>query len=166
MNSKYGAGGGGVTVPHQRMEATCRVAAGGPAERATYPSAPDAGICWSARQRGSRGLAEDPSWQADRQQVPGQQDRSAAQTGRTHSCSVLRNGESVLKDLTVLAPPLLVGAAFVIAVGAFLRHEMGASRRHRDQDASDDISGDGTIPDTARSQASAQSDDEDATGAD
>src|SRR5258707_534771 len=70
------------------------------------------------------------------------------------------------KDLTVLAPPLLVCAAFVIAVGAFLRHEMGASRRRRDQDASDDISGDGTIPDTASSQASTQSDDEDASGAD
>jgi len=72
----------------------------------------------------------------------------------------------VLKDLTVLAPPLLVGAAFVIAVAAFLRHEMGASRRRRDQDESGDISGDGTIPDTASSQASAQSDDEDASGAD
>jgi hypothetical protein len=72
----------------------------------------------------------------------------------------------VLKDLTVLAPPLLVGAAFAIAVGAFLRHEMGASRRRRDQDESDDISGDRTIPDTASSQASAQSDDEDASGAD
>jgi hypothetical protein len=70
------------------------------------------------------------------------------------------------KDLTVLAPPLLVCAAFVIAVGAFLRHEMGASRRRRDQDASDDISGDGTIPDTASSHASTQSDDEDASGAD
>jgi hypothetical protein len=70
------------------------------------------------------------------------------------------------KDLTVLAPPLLVGAAFLIAVGAFLRHEMGPSRRRRDQDAPDDISRDGTIPDTATSEASAQSDDEDASGAD
>ena len=70
------------------------------------------------------------------------------------------------KDLAVLTPPLLVCAAFLIAVGAFLRHEMGASRRRRDQDASADISEDGTIPDTASRQASAQSDDEDASGAD
>ena len=94
MKTKYGVGGEGVTLPHQRMEATCRVAPGGPAERATHPPAPDAGMCWPARQRGSRRRAENPAWQADRQQVPGQQDRSAAQTGRTHSCSVLRNGES------------------------------------------------------------------------
>jgi hypothetical protein len=72
----------------------------------------------------------------------------------------------VLKDLTVLTPPLLVCAAFLIAVGAFLRHEMGASRRRRDRDQSGDISADGTIPDTASSQASAQSDGEDASGAD
>jgi hypothetical protein len=44
MKTKYGVGGGGVTLPHQRMEATRGVAPGGPAERATYPSAPDAGI--------------------------------------------------------------------------------------------------------------------------
>lgn len=72
----------------------------------------------------------------------------------------------VLKDLTVLTPPLLVGAAFLIAVGAFLRREMGASRRRHDQDDSDDISGDSTIPDTASRQASAQPDDDDASGAD
>jgi hypothetical protein len=72
----------------------------------------------------------------------------------------------MLSDLTVLTPPLLVCAAFLIAVVAFLRHEMGPSRRHRDQDESDDISGDGRIPDSASRQASAQSDDTDATGSD
>jgi hypothetical protein len=72
----------------------------------------------------------------------------------------------VLRDLAVLTPPLLVGAAFLIAVSAFLRREMGASRRRRDRDVSGDISRDGTIPDTASKQASAQSDDEDASGAD
>jgi hypothetical protein len=72
----------------------------------------------------------------------------------------------MLKDLTVLTPPLLVCAAFVIAVGAFVRREMGTSRRRHDQDAAGDISGDSTIPDAARSQASTRSDDEDATGAD
>ena len=69
-------------------------------------------------------------------------------------------------DLAVLTPPLLVCVAFLIAVGAFLRHEMGGSRRRRDRDASDDISRDDTIPDTAGSQPSTQSDDEGAPGAD
>jgi hypothetical protein len=57
-------------------------------------------------------------------------------------------------------------AAFLIAVGLFLRHEMGTSRRHRDQDVSDDISCDGTIPDSASSQASVHSDDAGASRAD
>ena len=71
-----------------------------------------------------------------------------------------------VKDLSVLTPPLLMCAAFLIAVGLFLRHEMGTSRRHRDQDVSGDISGDGTIPDSASSQAAVQSDDADASRAD
>jgi hypothetical protein len=78
----------------------------------------------------------------------------------------LKGVSPVLRDLAVLTPPLLVCAAFLIAVGAFLRHEMGASRRRSDRDASADISRDGTIPDTGSSQASTQSDDEDASGAD
>ncbi len=72
----------------------------------------------------------------------------------------------MLQDLTVLAPPLLMCAAFLVAVGAFVRHEMGASRRRRDQHAPDRISDDGTIPDSAGSQAAVQSDDADASGAD
>jgi hypothetical protein len=73
----------------------------------------------------------------------------------------------VLKDLTVLTPPLLVCVAFLIAVGAFLRHEMGtARRRRRDQDASDDISGDTTIADTGSNQAAAHSDEPGASRAD
>ena len=72
----------------------------------------------------------------------------------------------MLQDLAVLTPPLLVCAAFLIAVAAFIRHEMRASRRHRDQDAPGDISGPRTIPDSASSQAAAQSHDVDATGAD
>jgi hypothetical protein len=35
----------------------------------------------------------------------------------------------VLADLTVLTPPFLVAAAFLIAVGAFLRHEMRAAKK-------------------------------------
>jgi hypothetical protein len=72
----------------------------------------------------------------------------------------------MLKDLTVLTPPLLVCAAFLIAVAAFLRHEMGTSRRHRDPDQSGDISADGMIPDTGSRQATAHSEDADASGAD
>ena len=72
----------------------------------------------------------------------------------------------MLSDLTVLTPPLLVCAAFLIAVVAFVRHEMSPSRRHRDHDESDDISGDGRIADSASRQASAHSDDTDATGSD
>jgi len=72
----------------------------------------------------------------------------------------------VLRDLTVLTPPLLVCAAFLIAVAAFLRHEMGAARRRRDQDASGDISGDGTIPDSASREAATHSDDPSSSGAD
>ena len=75
----------------------------------------------------------------------------------------LKGVSPVLKDLTVLAPPLLVCAAFLIGVVAFLRHEMGTTRRRHDQDVSGDISDDGTIPDTASHQAPVQSDDEGAS---
>jgi hypothetical protein len=52
-----------------------------------------------------------------------------------------------MKDLTVLTPPLLVCAAFLVAVGVFLRHEMGVKRRRGDHDGSAEISADGGIPD-------------------
>jgi hypothetical protein len=63
----------------------------------------------------------------------------------------------MLSDLTVLTPPLLMCAAFLFAVGAFLRHEMRTSRRRRDRDESGDISGDGGIADSASGQATAHS---------
>ena len=66
----------------------------------------------------------------------------------------------------MLTPPLLVCLAFLVAVAGFLRHEMGAARRRRDQDASGDISRDGTIPDSASRQAAAHSDDASSSGAD
>ena len=72
----------------------------------------------------------------------------------------------MLKDLSVLTPPLLVCAAFLIAVGAFLRHEMGASRSRRDRDQSGDISGESPIPDSTSSQATARPDDAGASRAD
>jgi hypothetical protein len=70
-----------------------------------------------------------------------------------------------VKDLTVLTPPLLMCIAFLVAVGAFLRHEMGA-RRRRDRDQSDDISGESTIPDSTSGQATASRDDASASHTD
>jgi hypothetical protein len=67
----------------------------------------------------------------------------------------------LLKDLTALTPPLVVCAAFLIAVGAFLRHEMGTRRRDREEDTSVDISDDAQIPEPRGSEP-AQRDGEDA----
>jgi hypothetical protein len=67
----------------------------------------------------------------------------------------------VLKDLAALTPPLIVCAAFLIAVGAFLRHEMGTRRRDREGDTSVDISDDAQIPEP-RGSESARRDGEDA----
>ena len=50
----------------------------------------------------------------------------------------------MLKDLTVLTPPLVVCAAFLVAVGIFLRHEMRPGGR-RDDDTPVDFPGDGGI---------------------
>jgi hypothetical protein len=61
----------------------------------------------------------------------------------------------MLKDLTVLTPPLLVCAAFLVALAAFLRHEMAPKRRGGDRDQSSDISRDGGIPDRLDRDASA-----------
>jgi hypothetical protein len=51
-----------------------------------------------------------------------------------------------MKYVSVLTPPLLVCAAFLIAVVAFLRHEMGARRRRSEDVPSDDISDEDPIP--------------------
>jgi hypothetical protein len=72
----------------------------------------------------------------------------------------------VLNDLAVLTPPLLVCAAFLIALAAFLRHEMGRSRSRRDAGPSDDISGNDTIPDSAGSRVPGRHDDTDGSGPD
>jgi hypothetical protein len=40
-----------------------------------------------------------------------------------------REARSVLSDLAALTPPFLVAAAFLIAVGAFIRHEMRAAKK-------------------------------------
>ena len=41
-----------------------------------------------------------------------------------------------MQDLSALTPPLLMGAVVIIAIVAFLRHEMGRSRA--DKSASDE----------------------------
>jgi hypothetical protein len=51
-----------------------------------------------------------------------------------------------MKYVSVLTPPLLVCAAFLIAVVAFLRHEMGSRRRGSRDLPSDDISAEQPIP--------------------
>jgi len=50
----------------------------------------------------------------------------------------------VLADLTVLIPPILVCAAFLTAVAAFLRHEMRSANKH-----DDDQTGQGDEPSRA-----------------
>lgn len=44
----------------------------------------------------------------------------------------------MLSDLTALTPPALMAAAFLVALGAFLRHEM-RGRKNRAEDALDDV---------------------------
>jgi hypothetical protein len=45
-----------------------------------------------------------------------------------------------MKYVSVLTPPLLVCAAFLVAVGVFLRHEMGARRQRSEDVPEEDIS--------------------------
>ena len=47
-----------------------------------------------------------------------------------------------MKYVSVLTPPLLVCAVFLIGVIAFLRHEMGARRSRSDDPLNDNSSGD------------------------
>jgi hypothetical protein len=57
----------------------------------------------------------------------------------------------VVNDLTVLAPPFLVAAVFLIAVGAFLRREM-----RRGKNAADDEGRDQSAPDSTDRHLSAK----------
>ena len=86
----------------------------------------------------------------------------APQISRRRAVQIGRR--ALLNDLTVLTPPLVVCAAFLIAVGAFLRHEMG-TRRRPPEDTSVDISDDSGIPEQP-GQESAPRVDEDARGSD
>ncbi len=53
----------------------------------------------------------------------------------------------MLSDLAVLTPPLVVCAALLIAIWAFLRHEMGTHPRAGDEPPSSDISANDQISD-------------------
>jgi hypothetical protein len=44
----------------------------------------------------------------------------------------------VLSDLAVLTPPALVAAVFLLALGAFLRHEMRGAKNHA-EDTLDEV---------------------------
>jgi hypothetical protein len=57
-----------------------------------------------------------------------------------------RREHDPVKYVSVLTPPLLVCAAFLIAVIAFLRHEMGGRRRGFRELPGEDISDDEPIP--------------------
>jgi hypothetical protein len=96
-------------------------------------------------------------------------DRKAGQRGggeRNPAGRTRKGGHTVIRDLSVLTPPLVVCVAFLIGVAAFLRHEMGARRRRRDEDATGDISANGTIADTEGKEAATAPHDEEAPGAD
>ncbi len=53
-----------------------------------------------------------------------------------------------MKYVSVLTPPALVCAVFLIAVVVFLRHEMGARRRRSEDLPPVDISGEDPIPES------------------
>jgi len=58
-----------------------------------------------------------------------------------------------MQDISVLTPPLLMCAAVLFAVGAFLRHEMNRKRPGDDDRADDDAQ----APPAAGSQAAGKS---------
>ncbi|HEY7147648.1 MAG TPA: hypothetical protein VH637_25655 [Streptosporangiaceae bacterium] len=72
----------------------------------------------------------------------------------------------MIKDLSVLTPPLVVCVAFLIGVAAFLRHEMGVRRGRHDQDETTDISVKARIADTEGKEAATAARDEEDRHAD
>lgn len=86
-------------------------------------------------------LVRDPSYCSPKQQV----DRSRASERNAFEMEA----SSVLSDLAALTPPFLVAAAFLIAVGAFVRHEMRAAKKQpaEQDDEVDERSGSDQIGD-------------------
>jgi len=64
----------------------------------------------------------------------------------------------MLSDLAVLTPPLVVCAAVLVAIRAFLRHEMGPHGPGADDDLSSDISVKDQIPDAGITEPAAPRD--------
>ncbi len=64
----------------------------------------------------------------------------------------------MLSDLAVLTPPLVVCAALLFAIWAFLRHEMGTRGRGGDGQPPADISDNGQIPDRGNGEPAAAPD--------
>jgi hypothetical protein len=69
--------------------------------------------------------------------------------------SLEMEASGVLSDLAALTPPFLVAAAFLIAVGAFVRHEMRAAKKHPTEqgDEVDEPSATGQIGDRGSGSA-------------
>ncbi len=65
----------------------------------------------------------------------------------------------MLSDLAVLTPPAVVCAALLIAIIAFLRHEMGPRRTGEDEAQPPDISVNGQISEPGIGGQGAQRDD-------
>ncbi len=69
----------------------------------------------------------------------GNRARSVSQSDVVADAAIAKGGP-VLADLTVLTPPFLMCVAFLIAVWAFLRHEMRAIKNPSDEDEADEPS--------------------------
>ena len=63
----------------------------------------------------------------------------------------------MLGDLAALTPPAVVGVAFLIGLGIFLRHSW-AQQESAEDEQPDDISDDSGIPHTERSGSATSSD--------
>jgi hypothetical protein len=61
-------------------------------------------------------------------------------------------GAAFMQDISALTPPLLMCAAVLVAIGAFLRHEMNR-KRPADEDSPDDIP---AVPPISGGQGSGQ----------
>jgi len=83
---------------------------------------------------------------------------------RSADCDMLE-GAAMMQDISVLTPPLLMCAAVLLAIGAFLRHEM-SRKGPEDEDRPEDIpavppiSGQETVGNNPVSAISSVDDDE------
>jgi hypothetical protein len=64
----------------------------------------------------------------------------------------------MLSDLAALTPPTVVGVAFLIGLGIFLRRQLGPKQESAEDEYPDDISGDSGISHTERSRSATSPD--------